>query len=114
MCAFMCSFKIFRAANIIVDAIKPHSVENGGSLTYEFIAYDKDKERANLIIGYIPPGYVEKNGTISFIGSHFDVVPANPDEWQRNPFKLTIEVKNYSILHGVNDLCLSVCFSAGR
>lgn len=70
----------------------PHTVEHGGSLTYEVIAYDEQKERANLIIGYTPPGYVKANGTISFIGSHFDVVPANPEEWERNPFVLTIEV----------------------
>ena len=31
-------------------------------------------------------------GTIAFIGSHLDVVPANPETWERNPFKLTVEV----------------------
>jgi len=28
---------------------------------------------------------------VSFIGSHLDVVPANPETWERDPFKLTIE-----------------------
>ena len=28
---------------------------------------------------------------MTFIGSHFDVVPANPETWERDPFKLTIE-----------------------
>ena len=34
------------------------------------------------------------SGTVTFIGSHFDVVPANPDTWERYPFKLTIEGDN--------------------
>lgn len=33
-----------------------------------------------------------QTGTIAFIGSHLDVVPANPETWERNPFKLTVEV----------------------
>jgi acetylornithine deacetylase len=28
---------------------------------------------------------------MSFVGSHLDVVPANPASWERDPFKLTIE-----------------------
>ena len=31
-------------------------------------------------------------GTIAFVGSHLDVVPANPETWERNPFKLAVEV----------------------
>ena len=27
----------------------------------------------------------------SFVGSHMDVVPADPSGWQRDPFTLTIE-----------------------
>ena len=32
-----------------------------------------------------------EKGTITFIGSHLDVVPATPETWERDPFKLTIE-----------------------
>ena len=32
-------------------------------------------------------------GTIAFVGSHLDVVPANPETWERNPFKLAVEVR---------------------
>jgi len=32
------------------------------------------------------------SGTVAFIGSHLDVVPANPETWERNPFKLCVEV----------------------
>ena len=28
---------------------------------------------------------------MSFVGSHLDVVPANPDTWEHDPFKLKIE-----------------------
>ena len=28
---------------------------------------------------------------MAFIGSHLDVVPANPETWERDPFKLTVE-----------------------
>ena len=37
---------------------------------------------------HLPPSV----GTVTFIGSHFDVVPANPQMWERNPFKLKREV----------------------
>ena len=31
-------------------------------------------------------------GTVAFVGSYLDVVPANPETWERNPFKLAVEV----------------------
>eukprot|EP01132_Coremiostelium_polycephalum_P008046 gene8046-9895_t len=69
----------------VLDALKPYTVENGGVLKVEHITYVKD--RGNIIITY--PGTTEK--TLSFVGSHLDVVPANPAAWERDPFKLTIE-----------------------
>ena len=41
----------------------------------------------NVIIKY--PGTTNK--ICSFVGSHLDVVPANPASWERNPFVLTVE-----------------------
>ena len=32
------------------------------------------------------------SATVTFVGSHLDVVPANPETWERNPFKLVVEV----------------------
>jgi len=32
------------------------------------------------------------SGTVTFVGSHLDVVPANPETWERNPFKFVVEV----------------------
>ena len=56
------------------------------------------KGRGNLIIGYSSDG---AKGTVGFVGSHLDVVPANPADWERNPFKLVQEVGYYV-------LCLSI------
>ena len=36
-------------------------------------------------------------GTVAFVGSHLDVVPANPETWERNPFKLVVEVSDNAI-----------------
>ena len=63
-------------------------------LTAQLLAYDEDQQRGNLIIGYTPTGWTDANGTVSFVGSHFDVVPGKPEEWEegRNPFEMVIEV----------------------
>ena len=45
--------------------------------------------RGNLILEYNPEG---ARDTVAFVGSHLDVVPANPETWERNPFKMTREV----------------------
>jgi len=71
--------------NHVLKVLEPYSVANGGPLRIERISYKTG--RNNLIICY--PGTT--NRTVSFVGSHMDVVPALPSEWTRNPFKLTIE-----------------------
>ena len=81
-----------RAARHVLDALKPHSKENGGPLTVEHVWYHEG--RGNVIIGYTPDG---AEGTVAFVGSHLDVVPANPETWERNPFKLIVEVKHLKI-----------------
>ena len=37
--------------------------------------------------------------TVTFIGSHLDVVPANPETWERDPFKLQVEVATHSSIN---------------
>jgi len=70
----------------LAEFLKPYLVENGGVLKMERICYDKDNSRNNIIITY--PGPSER--VVSFVGSHMDVVAANPDEWTKaDPFKLT-------------------------
>ena len=75
------------AINHIKDLLKPYSAENGGPLTVDHVAYVEG--RGNLILGYSSPG---ASGTVGFVGSHLDVVPANPADWERNPFQLVVEV----------------------
>ncbi|XP_019863918.1 PREDICTED: acetylornithine deacetylase-like [Amphimedon queenslandica] len=75
-----------RAIKHLLEVLKPHSTENGGPLTIEHVTYVEG--RGNLVIGYTPTGAVD---TVSFVGSHLDCVPANPETWERNPFKLTQE-----------------------
>ncbi|XP_019850498.1 PREDICTED: acetylornithine deacetylase-like [Amphimedon queenslandica] len=76
-----------RAIKHLLDVLNPHSTTNGGPLTLDHVAYVEG--RGNLIIGYSPPSATQ--GTVSFVGSHLDCVPANPETWERNPFKLTQE-----------------------
>ena len=47
--------------------------------------------RGNVIVKY--PG-TNPSKVCSFVGSHLDVVPANPEGWDRNPFKLEIDGDN--------------------
>jgi acetylornithine deacetylase len=74
-----------RAAKIVVEALRPYSRDNGGPLRVEHLSYVPG--RGNVIIEY--PGSAQS--TLGFVGSHFDVVPADPAGWERNPFKLAIE-----------------------
>lgn len=75
-----------KAIKHLLELLKPHSTENGGPLKVEHVTYVEG--RGNLLLEYSPPG---AKGTVAFVGSHLDVVPANPETWERNPFKLTIE-----------------------
>ena len=81
-------FPFTRAIKHLLEALKPYTIENGGPLKVEHASYVEG--RGNLIIGYSPPSATE--GTISFVGSHLDCVPADPETWERHPFKLTVEV----------------------
>jgi len=75
-----------KAIKHLLEALKPYTVENGGVLKVEHVWYVEG--RGNLIIEYTPEG---ATGTVAFVGSHLDVVPANPETWERNPFKLCVE-----------------------
>jgi len=78
--------------NHIEEFLKPHLVQNGGPLTMERVCYTPD--RNNVIITY--PGPSDK--VVSFVGSHMDVVAANPSDWTKaDPFKMT---RDGDILYG--------------
>eukprot|EP01098_Paradermamoeba_levis_P015822 TRINITY_DN8246_c0_g2_i1.p1 TRINITY_DN8246_c0_g2~~TRINITY_DN8246_c0_g2_i1.p1 ORF type:complete len:421 (-),score=115.15 TRINITY_DN8246_c0_g2_i1:291-1511(-) len=76
-----------KAGQHVLAALKPFSTENGGPLKVEHIAYVEG--RGNIIISY--PGDKTLDKTVAFVGSHLDVVPADPKTWERNPFQLTVE-----------------------
>eukprot|EP00933_Yihiella_yeosuensis_P036451 TRINITY_DN30202_c0_g1_i1.p1 TRINITY_DN30202_c0_g1~~TRINITY_DN30202_c0_g1_i1.p1 ORF type:complete len:543 (+),score=108.40 TRINITY_DN30202_c0_g1_i1:77-1705(+) len=77
-----------RAANIVIKELEPFSTKNGGPLVIEELEYVKG--RSNLKVTF--PGTGKE--TVAFIGSHFDVVPADPESWSKDPFKLTVEGDN--------------------
>lgn len=62
--------------------------EEGGPIKVDHVTFEEG--RGNLILTY--PGKTAK--TVAFVGSHLDVVPANPETWERNPFELSIEGDN--------------------
>lgn len=74
------------ACKHILDVLNPFSKENGGVLSIKKIEFVEG--RGNMIITY--PG-TNPNKVCSFVGSHLDVVPANPQNWERDPFKLTVD-----------------------
>jgi len=69
----------------VLEALGPYSTEQGGPLIVEHLSYVDG--RGNVMVTYPGTG----RGTVSFVGSHMDVVPANPEKWLRNPFELTRE-----------------------
>ena len=75
----------------VLEILTPFSTENGGPLIIERFEYKEG--RPNLKFTY--PGTTDQ--TVGFVGSHMDVVPANPETWTRDPFSLTVEGNK---LHG--------------
>lgn len=73
-----------RASDHVLALLKPYTIENGGVLKVERVEFVAG--RGNVLIEY--PG-TEKDKIISFIGSHLDVVTADPSTWDRDPFTLT-------------------------
>ena len=70
-----------------LEVLAPYRKENGGPLEIEHVTYVEG--RGNLIIRY--PGTGSDEDVLSFVGSHLDVVPANPDVWDVDPFSLTVD-----------------------
>lgn len=73
---------------IVLKELKPHSKEHGGPLLIEHIEYVPG--RGNLKIT-LPSATYPEGKYMSFVGSHMDVVPANPEEWEIDPFTLTVK-----------------------
>ncbi|KAA0038588.1 acetylornithine deacetylase-like [Cucumis melo var. makuwa] len=74
-----------RVGKHVLDVLNPYN----NVLKIKRVSYDEKDERGHLIIEY--PGTVPGK-VVSFVGSHMDVVPANPDEWDLfYPFSLSID-----------------------
>mmetsp|Transcript_21123 Transcript_21123/g.34678 ORF Transcript_21123/g.34678 Transcript_21123/m.34678 type:complete len:447 (+) Transcript_21123:1752-3092(+) len=74
-----------KSAAHVEEYLKPY-IGEGGPLKFEKLEYEKG--RPNVKITY--QGSDSKE-TIGIIGCHLDVVPANPEKWEVDPFKLTIK-----------------------
>jgi len=70
----------------VMDVLEPYKQENGGPLIIKELEYMEG--RPNIKITY--PGTDPEKCT-GLIGSHLDVVPANPENWKRDPFELSFE-----------------------
>ncbi|XP_051129764.1 acetylornithine deacetylase [Andrographis paniculata] len=70
----------------VLDVLAPYGTSNGEPLVINHVSYVPG--RGNLIVEY--PG-TEPNNVVSFVGMHMDVVTANPEEWDFDPFSLSID-----------------------
>jgi acetylornithine deacetylase len=75
-------------SDFVLAELAPFTVEQGGYLSIERVEFVPG--RGNVIIKYTPPE-ASADKTVAFIGSHMDVVPANPEGWELDPFALTVE-----------------------
>ncbi|KAL6763183.1 acetylornithine deacetylase [Haematococcus lacustris] len=73
-----------RAGRHVLDELRPYSQEEGGPLKIQHISFVEG--RGNIIVEY--PGQ-PGGGIMSIVGSHLDVVTANPETWDFDPFSLT-------------------------
>ncbi|RLN68556.1 hypothetical protein BBP00_00000952 [Phytophthora kernoviae] len=76
-------------SDIILAELAPYTTNKGGYLTVERVEFIPG--RGNVIITYQHPEFAHIEKTVAYVGSHMDVVPANPEGWQRDPFTLTVE-----------------------
>ncbi|XP_015083245.1 acetylornithine deacetylase [Solanum pennellii] len=76
-----------RIVNHVLDTLLPYSTTTGGGpLIINHVTYKPN--RGNLIVEY--PG-TQPGKILSFVGMHMDVVTANPDDWEYDPFSLSID-----------------------
>eukprot|EP00731_Ephydatia_muelleri_P025862 Em0017g945a len=75
-----------RAIQHVKEVLEPFSTAKGGPIQIDHVTFVEG--RGNLILTYNPSG---SKRTVAFVGSHLDVVPANPETWNHDPFSLTVE-----------------------
>ncbi|KAI5327640.1 hypothetical protein L3X38_027036 [Prunus dulcis] len=76
-----------RVVKHVLDSLLPLSTTTGGGpLVINHVTYFPG--RGNVIVEY--PGTVPGK-ILSFVGCHMDVVTANPNDWEFDPFSLSID-----------------------
>ncbi|PPD79570.1 hypothetical protein GOBAR_DD23508 [Gossypium barbadense] len=75
-----------RVIKHVLDCLLPYSTTTGGPLIVNHVTYFPG--RGNLIVEY--PG-TQPGKILSFVGMHMDVVTANPNDWDFDPFSLSID-----------------------
>ncbi|CAK7356158.1 unnamed protein product [Dovyalis caffra] len=75
-----------RIVKHVLNSLLPYSTTRGGPLIVNHVSYFP--HRGNLIVEY--PG-TEQGKILSFVGMHMDVVTANPNDWEFDPFSLSID-----------------------
>lgn len=74
---------LLAAARHVLEVLEPYNADNqGGSLIINHITFVEG--RGNIIVEY--PGTDPEAGVVSFVGCHMDVVTANPETWEFDPF----------------------------
>ncbi len=76
-------------SDFVLKELEPYLTKNGGYLTAERV--ELKPGRGHVILKYQHPDFVSSTETLAFVGSHMDVVPANPEGWERDPFTLSVE-----------------------
>jgi acetylornithine deacetylase len=72
-------------SDFVLETLKPFT---GAELSVERVEFVAG--RGNVIIKYAPAS-AASDKTLALVGAHMDVVPANPEGWQRDPFTLSVE-----------------------
>ncbi|WOL09543.1 acetylornithine deacetylase [Canna indica] len=76
-----------RVARHVLDALLPLSTSTGGGpLLVSHVSYVEG--RGNVIVEY--PG-TDPARILSFVGCHMDVVTADPNDWDFDPFSLSVD-----------------------
>lgn len=70
----------------MLEALEPYSDERGGPLSIRHVSFVEG--RGNIIAEY--PGE-PGGGVVSLVGAHLDVVTANRETWDFDPFSLTLD-----------------------
>lgn len=74
------------ATDAVLAYLAPYSGENGPLKVSKHMYVPG---RSNIIVRYDAAAPTDE--VVSFVGMHQDVVPANPEEWERDPFSLGVE-----------------------